>query len=151
MTDTQIRDYVDSAVNGEFSTGQKSVIVRVIRDYLAIQAGNQYREASLRLLHVLIMIDSAMSSSRDPAREWRAIALGLGLPSVCFSGLSQAELARIYDRSKMAISLQIKKFLDGSGFEPAFGTGRYPGWRNQKSNNCGSFLPKGTSTGGSQI
>lgn len=104
------------------------MIVRVIRDYLAINGSNGYREAALRLLRVLIMIDSAMSQSRDPRREWKAIALGLGLPSVCFSGLTEAELARECKRSKMAISLQIKQFLDGE-LEPAFGTGRYPGWR----------------------
>jgi hypothetical protein len=136
-----ITDYVDSALNGEFSADQKLMIARLIEDFVADQLPvnrNDYRLAGLKFVRILFMIDSAMSQSRDPRREWHAIALGLGLPSVCFSGLTEAELARVCKRSRMAISLQIKKFLDRE-LEPAFGTGRYPGWRNQNNSNCESL------------
>ena len=126
-----VQDYVDSAFNGEFSHEQKLMIARLIDDYVADQlpvTRNEYRLAGLKFVRILFMIDSAMSQSRDPRREWKAIALGLGLPSVCFSNLTEAELARVCKRSRMAVSLQIKKFLDGE-LEPAFGTGRYPGWK----------------------
>jgi hypothetical protein len=127
-----VQDYVDSVFNGEFSAEQKLMIARLIEDFIADQLPvnrNDYRLAGLKFVRILFMIDSAMSQSRDPRREWKAIALGLGLPSVCFNGLTEAELARVHKRSRMAISLQIKKFLDGQ-LEPAFGTGRYPGWRS---------------------
>lgn len=129
-----VQEFVNTTLNGEFSPDQKAVIAKMVHDFLAENLSinqDDYRRAATRFVRILVMIDSAMSQSRDPKREWRAIALGLGLPSVCFSGLTEAELARKFKCSKMAISLRIKRFL-GDEFKPAFGTGRYPGWKGSK-------------------
>lgn len=124
-----IRDYVDSVLIGDFSDEQRTEIAHLISEFLSDRPQinqNAYRLAALKFLHVLVMIDAAMSSTGNPKREWAAIALGIGLPSACYSNLTQAELARIYHVSRNSINKRVLKFLQSVDLQSAFTTGQHP-------------------------
>ena len=96
---------------------------RLIRD-------NDYRLAARKCLRILVAIDQSMVEARNAARQWLPISLALGLPSSCWTNLTEAALARQCGTSKMAISKQVHKFLASIDLEPAFGTGRYPQFKS---------------------
>lgn len=125
----EIREYVDSVLIGDFSDEQRMEIAGLIREFVVDHSQidkNAYRFAALKFLRILVMIDAAMSSTGNAKREWAAIALGIGLPSACYSNLTQAELARIYHVSRNSINKRVLKFLDSVDLESAFTTGQHP-------------------------
>jgi hypothetical protein len=121
-----LTEYLDDVLNGEFSADQRTFIARLFSDYLVEYhplARTDYRIAARRCLRVLLAIDSKMSQSRDPKRTWKEISISLGLPSACFSQITETALARSVGLSKMAISKQVTKFCKLAELKPAFGQG----------------------------
>jgi hypothetical protein len=72
---------------------------------------NEARAAALKMIRLLSAIDESMSASTDPERTWTEISLALGLPSICFSHMTGAELASSRGISKMAVSKKVTRFL----------------------------------------
>ena len=127
-----IAEYLEGVLNGEFSADQRMFIARLINDFLADYhppARNDYRIAARRCLKVLFAIDWIMSKSRNPDRDWKQISIALGLPSACFSQITEAAVARSVGLSKMAISKQVNNFLRLAELKPAFGRGGKPALR----------------------
>jgi hypothetical protein len=121
-----ICEYLDGVLNGEFSAEQRAFIARLLVDYLADYhplPKEEFRIAAERCLKVLFAIDSIMARSRNPYRDWQQISIALGLPSACFSQITQASVGRSVGLSKMAISKQVRNFLKLADLTPAFGQG----------------------------
>jgi hypothetical protein len=78
---------------------------------------NQYRLAAVQLMRLLHAIDQIMIDSKDPSRDWSQISLALKLPSADFLELTEAEIARQYGLTKMAISKCISKLRQQAGFK----------------------------------
>jgi hypothetical protein len=128
-----LTEYLDDVLNGEFSADQRTFIARLFSDYLADYhplTRTDYRIAARRCLRVLLAIDSKMSSSENPERTWKEISIALGLPSACFSQITQASVGRSVGVTKMAISKQVRSFLKLAELKPAFGCGSKPALRS---------------------
>jgi len=118
-----IAEFLDATLNGEFSADQKAVIYRLFQEFQTdhhIPNPNDYREAAKRCLKILLVIDDLMSQTRCPKRTWREISIGLGLPSACFSHLSEVQIARTSRQSRAAVSWRVRKFLRLARLGPAF-------------------------------
>ena len=129
----RIRDFFLSEFAANISFNDAAWLGSLISKFLQtenITVQDDYQRASRRFIEILSQLDRAMSRARDPAREWAAISLALGLESACQHKLTGAELGRDHGVSRMAISYQTKKVLQLLKMEPAFTTGRFPSFRN---------------------
>jgi hypothetical protein len=76
------------------------------------------------VIHLGLMLH--LSGPRNIQVDFQHRRLALGLPSVCFSHMTGAELASSRGISKMAVSKKITRFLRLVQLEPAFNNnGRY--------------------------
>jgi hypothetical protein len=94
----------DPAGWGRCSTAQTPV------DVIEPQVGelNEYREASLNLLRLLLVCDAFCSRSQDARLSWVAVALVLQLDSV--RNLSHAEICRRMGVSENTLSRSMTRF-----------------------------------------
>ena len=91
---------------------------------------NDYRRAAERFVGILCELDRLMVESPCSARTWVAISITLALPSAVESGVSMSHLARCTSVSKMSISKECHKISNRLGVPLAFGTGRYPTFKD---------------------
>jgi hypothetical protein len=87
-------------------------------DDARIPEPNDYRLAAERLLRVLRAIDDIMIHSRDPARDWKQIALALWLPSCRYLHLNQTTIGRDHGVCRKAVSKSIAKLLRLAELKP---------------------------------
>jgi hypothetical protein len=80
---------------------------------------NDYREASLVFLRVLLTIDTHMSRIRDARLGWVSVSVALGLTST--RGKTLTQLATEMGITKQALSRPTAKLLRMTGLDPAFG------------------------------
>jgi hypothetical protein len=80
---------------------------------------SDYREASLRFLHVAYCWDTFVSSARDARLAHIQISIALGLHST--RGRTLSDVAAELGITKQALSRGVAKFLRMSRLEPAFG------------------------------
>jgi hypothetical protein len=95
-------------------------------------APDEYREASLVFLRVLLMIDTHMSRIRDARLGWVSVSVALGLTST--RGKTLTQLATEMGVSKQALSRPTAKLLRTTGLDPAFGLKSSEARRNYQ--NC---------------
>lgn len=129
----RIRDYFLSRYNGNISPDDAAWLAELVADFIESNRlidQNDYRLAARKCLRILVAIDQSMVEARDAARQWLTISLALGLPSSCWTNMTEAALARQCGISKMAVSKQVNKFLASVDMEPAFGAGRYPQFKS---------------------
>jgi hypothetical protein len=79
------------------------------------QARNEYREASLRYLHVMGAALDYITSNGSPTVAAYAVALALGMP--CARGLSMTDLSAEIGCSVAALSKQVRAFIAIAGIE----------------------------------
>jgi hypothetical protein len=94
---------------------------------------NDYREASLNLLRLLLVVDAFVSRSRDVRLSYVTCALVLQLHSV--RHLSQAEICRQMGISESTLSRSVSRFRSIAGLDSpdglrAFGLLRTNGYHN---------------------
>jgi hypothetical protein len=129
----RIRDHFPERYSGNISPEDATWLAGLIADFISsnrLIPENDYRLAARKCVRILVAIDQSMVEARNAARQWLTISLALGLPSSCWTNLTEAALARQCGISKMAISKQMHKFLESVDMEPAFGTGRYPQFKS---------------------
>ena len=80
---------------------------------------DEYREASLVFLRVLLMIDTHMSRIRDARLGWVSVSVALGLTST--RGKTLTQLAAEIGITKQPLSKPTAKLLRVTGLDPAFG------------------------------
>ena len=119
-----LKDYFRQAYGKGLSASEIEWLGGVVSDFLAWSQNNcskrEMRIASLRMVRLLSAIDEAMAASTNPERTWAEIALGLGLPRVCISHMTQHELASAHNVSDMAVSKTLHRFLRRADMRPAF-------------------------------
>lgn len=76
---------------------------------------NEYREASLRYLHVMSGALDYITSNQSPHVAAHAVALALGLP--CARGMSMTDLSAELGCSVAALSKQVRIFHDIAGID----------------------------------
>jgi hypothetical protein len=76
---------------------------------------NEYREASLDLLQLLLATDRFMSSSRNGVLAWVSVSRVLGLPGT--RGLPQVEICRQMGVSESTLSRSMSRFRAIAGFD----------------------------------
>lgn len=96
-------------------------------------APDEYREASLVFLRVLLMIDTHMSRIRDARLGWISVSIALGLTST--RGKTLTQLATEMGISKQALSRPTAQLLRMTGLDPAFGLKSPEARRNYQSSN----------------
>jgi hypothetical protein len=80
---------------------------------------SEYREVSLRFLHVAYCWDTFVSGSRDARLASIQVSIALGLYST--RGRTVTDIAEELGITKQALSRGVAKFLRMSRLEPAFG------------------------------
>lgn len=108
---SEIREYLDSVTNGEFSPRQKELLTQIMTDFVRHHyepTWTEYQIAARRLLSVLCLIDFRMAETLNPAREWAEIAYVFELPS----RLTQAQIGRRFGLTTMAVSKATSKLRE---------------------------------------
>jgi hypothetical protein len=129
----RIKDFFASRYGSSLSSDDAELLSDLLAQLLEgehLISQSAYQTAARKCLGVLMEIDREMSQTKNPGRQWLAIALALGLPSVCASNLSQSELARRHNVSKMSICYQTRKFRESLDLPAAFTTGWRPSLRS---------------------
>jgi hypothetical protein len=115
--------WTDSRFDDPASWDQASCTDDPVDSIEPIDTGtSEYREAAIRMLALLHVIDSFLCSSREgPPREWCPISLALGLMST--RGKTETAIAEEMGVSRQCISKNVTRFLRmrGLGEQPAFG------------------------------
>jgi hypothetical protein len=82
-------------------------------------SSNEYREISIRFLHIMQMVETHVMGARDARKAFLEISLALGLQST--RGMTETEVAEHLGITRQALSRGVARFLRMSGLPSAFG------------------------------